>query len=71
MQVSLGVIKKSENKLDEMCSILKELHNYVPAERVTLKLALPTGDAKLLDTENFHRILLGGPVDCCTYMQQL
>ena len=56
MQVPIGVIKKSENKLNEMCSILKELHNYVPAERVTLNLALSTGDAKLLDSENFHRI---------------
>jgi len=60
MQVPLGEIKKSENKLDEMCSILKELHNYVTAERVTLNLALPAEDAKLLDTENFHQTLLGG-----------
>lgn len=53
----LGVIKKCENKVDEMCLILKELHKY---EQVTLKLALPTGDFKLLNSEVFHRTLLGG-----------
>ena len=56
----LGVIKKCENKLDEMCVILKELHHYVPAETVTLNLTLPTGGSKPLNSENFHRILLGG-----------
>lgn len=43
-----------------MCSILKELHHYVPTEKVTLNLTLPTGESKPLDSELFHRILLGG-----------
>jgi len=60
MQVPLGVIKKCENKVDEMCFILKELHRYVPTESTTLNLKLPTGELKPLDSEVFHRILLGG-----------
>jgi len=31
-----------------MCLILKDLHKYVPTEKVTLKLALPTGDFSYL-----------------------
>ena len=54
------MIKKCENKVDEMCSILNELHNYVPTEKVTLNLTLPTGNSRPLDSEVFHRILLGG-----------
>lgn len=46
--------------MDEMCSILKELHHYVPTEKVTLNLTLPTGESKPLDSELFHRILLEG-----------
>jgi len=58
--VPLGVIKKCENKVDEMCLILKELHSYVPTKRVTLDLLLPTGISRPLNSEIFHRILLGG-----------
>ena len=43
-----------------LCLILKELHNYVPTEKVTLDLTLPTGDLRGLDSKIFHRILLGG-----------
>ena len=43
-----------------MCSILEELHHYVPTEKVTLNLALPTGESRPLDSESFYRILLGG-----------
>lgn len=43
-----------------MCSILEELHHYVPTEKVTLNLTLPTGESRPLNSELFHRILLGG-----------
>ena len=43
-----------------MCSILEELHRYVPTEKVTLNLTLPSGESRPLDSELFHRILLGG-----------
>ena len=54
------MIKKCENKVDEMCFILKEIHRYVPTEMITLNLTLPTGESKPVDSELFHRILLGG-----------
>ena len=56
----MGVIKKCESKVDEMFSILEELHHYVPTDKVTLNLTLPNGESRPLDSESFHRILLGG-----------
>ena len=43
-----------------MCSVLKELHRYVPTEIVTLNLILPTGESKPINSELFQQILLGG-----------
>ena len=43
-----------------MCSILKEVHHYLPTEKVTLNLTLPTGESRPLDSELFYRIMLGG-----------
>ena len=60
LQVPLGVIKKNENKIDEMCTILSDLHKYIPAESITLQLPLPSGNTKPLQNEIFHRLLLGG-----------
>ena len=53
------MIKKCENEVDEMCFILTEIHHYVSTEMITLTLTLPTGESKPIDSELFHRILLG------------
>jgi len=60
LQVPLGVIKKNENKIDEMCTILSDLHHYIPTETTIFHLPLPSGNTKLLQSEIFHRVLLGG-----------
>ena len=53
------MIKKCENKVDEMCFILKEIHCYVPTEMITLNLTVPTGESKPINSELFYQILLG------------
>ena len=55
------IIRKNENVVDEMCTIMEQLHTYVPTVSVTKELPVEgTGDSVLLDDYNFHRILVGG-----------
>ena len=56
----LGVVKKCENRVDEMCTILHHIHQYIPSKTTTLNLLLPSGDVKNINSELFHRVLLGG-----------
>ena len=49
----------NENKTDEMCSILKSLHQYVPKRSYKLTYHLPEQDFVCTE-ESHHRILLGG-----------
>jgi len=59
LQVPLGVLLFNENKTDQMCSIMKSLHNYVPKKTYKLTYHLPDEDFTV--NEDFHhRILLGG-----------
>ena len=60
MQVPVGVIMLNENKVDEMCKILDELHKYVPAQNICTEIALPDGRMLPHDDYKLLQILLGG-----------
>lgn len=52
---------RNENKVDEMVSILDELHQYVPSTQETMEVFVPTeSDSDVIEVDNFHQILLGG-----------
>ncbi len=57
MQVPLGVILKNENNLDEMISIVEELHKYVPTRGGEMTDPV-TGKQKGID--QLHCLLFGG-----------
>ena len=60
MQVPLGVLLLlNENKMDEMCRILDELHKYVPGT-TTEGVTLPNGQVFSHEDYNLIKILLGG-----------
>ena len=60
-QVPLGIFLKNENKLDEMVTILDDLHQYVPTVAMEKTVAHPvTGDNITVSSYCFHRLLLGG-----------
>ena len=52
--VSLGIILKSEQKVEDMIAIMLNLHEYCP----TLSTTEDT-DVARVGKENFHQILLG------------
>lgn len=59
--VPLGVLQRNENKVDEMCEIMDEIHKYVPSRHVTALFPLfHEEDDVEYDDEVFHKILLGG-----------
>ena len=49
----------NENKLDEVCKIMEELHKYVPSTPTVTTVALCGETLEHRDT-NQHKILLGG-----------
>ena len=57
MQVPLGVQLLNENKLDEMCTIMKNIHKYIPKayHQVVYK-----GEEAAVEEEFFQGILFGG-----------
>ena len=55
----LGVQFLNENKTHEMCSIMKNLHKYVPTRKYQKTYQLPDKDF-VCDEECYHRILFGG-----------
>ena len=56
----LGVLLYNENKVDEMCKILDELHKYVPANAVKHQITLPDGQDLIHNDFKMHPILMGG-----------
>lgn len=57
----LGVFKRNENKLDQMCEIMDKLHEYVPAVDVKEFYDLfDDGCIIEVEEEMFHQILFGG-----------
>lgn len=55
----LGVQLLNENKTDEMCSIMKNLHKYVPVKKYQKTYQLSDEDF-VCHEECYHRILFGG-----------
>lgn len=60
MQVPLGILLFNENKVDEMCKILDELHKYVPSMSTEEEIALPDGRVFSHNDYKLSQILLGG-----------
>ena len=59
MQVPLGVLLLNENRVDEMCKILDELHKYVPTT-TTEGVTLPDGQVLTHADYGLIQILFGG-----------
>ncbi len=59
-QVPVGVLLFNENKVDEMCKILDELHKYVPAKKTHTEITLPDGGTLPHDDYKLYQVLLGG-----------
>ena len=68
----LGIIKKNENKLDEMCFIMDEIHEFVPSRTTVTCYSIDDeeiedGEVQAFIGETFHQILLGGgPINSCS-----
>ena len=62
MQVPLGIIFKNENQLDQMVTIMENLHHYVPKEVITTSESVPGAEAENdeAQVDVMHKILLGG-----------
>lgn len=60
-QVPLGIIRKNENIVDDMCTIMDQIQTYAPSISKTKQAFSKDGDvvAEIEDT-NFHKILIGG-----------
>ena len=56
----LGLLLQNENKLDEMCNIMTELHKYVPDKPCQLNFELPDGEIYTTSDNALHPILCGG-----------
>ena len=56
----MGVIQAGENKLDDMCSILEHLHQYVPL--ISEVCVFQSDDHNEVSTTQytFHNLVLGG-----------
>ena len=53
----LGVQLLNENKVNEMCATMKNMHKYVP--KTTHQVAYQ-GESAVFNEEYFHGILFGG-----------
>ena len=52
---------RNENKVDEMVTILDELHKYVPTTRNVMEVLVPIEtESDIIEVDNFHQILLSG-----------
>lgn len=65
MQVPLGVSFFDENKIDEMCKILEELHKYIPCQEYETTTTLPDSTDLMISDVKFHNVLLGGDQLTC------
>ena len=57
-QVPLGVILKSENKIDEMCEIMECMQQYVPHVQASHDFVNPVADVMKVQ-DHFYLILFG------------
>ena len=69
LKVPLRVVRKNENKLDEMCQIMDELNKYVPINPITMTIPLPSGESMEHTDTIQHELLFGG--DQLTASRQL
>ena len=61
MQIPLGVYLKNENVLDEMVSIMEDLHTYVPTIHKRVEITTPgETEPDTIDDFKFHPVLFGG-----------
>lgn len=59
LQVSLGIVMKNVYKTDEMCKIMAEAYNYVPA--LSVKRAAPLPDGSVIEyNDKMWETLFGG-----------
>uniref|UniRef100_A0A1X7TRY5 DUF6589 domain-containing protein n=2 Tax=Amphimedon queenslandica TaxID=400682 RepID=A0A1X7TRY5_AMPQE len=58
--VPLGVELRNENKLDEMCAIMDNLHKYIPSVPVKRSVNLADGEVHEMDDHIVYPILFGG-----------
>ena len=67
MQVLLGVLLKNENK-EDMISIMKILHTYVPTTHHQRKHHMAFKDeTEVIDEFSFHHVLFGGDQPTCAH----
>ena len=59
-QIPLGVMQHNENKIDEMCSAMDELHVYVPTKKVVMEKSPISGQVVNKEDYKFCRTLIGG-----------
>lgn len=59
-QIPLGVMQHNENKIDEMCSAMDELHVYVPTKKVVMEKSSISGQVVNKEDYKFCRTLIGG-----------
>ena len=59
----MRVILKNENQLEDMCSIMDSLHDYVPT--ITTQCTNPITDSETFPVDTFHKILFGGDQLTC------
>ena len=59
------MLLKNENKLVDMISIMKSLHNYVPTIHNEKEVTLSTGQKDVAESYEFHQIQLGGDQLTC------
>lgn len=56
----LGILRKNENKGDEMVDILKHLHQYVPSVPFFTDQVISTGEDVKEEKASIRRIIVGG-----------
>jgi L1 cell adhesion molecule like protein len=56
----LGIALKNENKIDEMCDIMEDLHKYVPSLPINEQIVLPNGEKYELCDTDLWQIVFGG-----------
>ena len=56
----MGLLLQNENKLDEMCSIMTNLHQYVPDTPCQVNFELPNGEFYTTNDYALYPILCGG-----------
>lgn len=66
LQVPLGVLLKNENKKEDMISIMKCLHTYIPTTHHQKEYHIAsTDETGVTDEFSFHHVLFGGDQLTC------